>query len=152
MANVYKKFLARDPKSIDLEDVKRRKVSFEAWQKQIRDVFGPAAERIIAIQTPFFLDWEAQKQMIETIQAKWKEIQTLQALELSYEKVAKILKTIDAPVDPQGIGIDSGYLRETIRYAKDVRPQYTVFSVIDALGWLDEFVEDIVSEYTLWEQ
>ncbi len=147
MAKVYKKFFACDPKSIDLDDVKRRKVSIEAWQQQIRDVFGPAAERVIAMQTPFFLDWEAQKQVIGTIQAKWEEIQALQALELSYEKVAEILKTVGAPVDPQEIGIDADYLRETIRYAKEVRPQYTVFSVIDALGWLDELVEEITAEY-----
>jgi glycerol-1-phosphate dehydrogenase [NAD(P)+] len=147
MAKVYKKFFAGDPKSVDLEDIKRRKVSFEAWQQDIRNVFGPAADRVIGIQTPFFLDWEAQKQTIETVQAKWEEIQALQALELPYEKVAEILKTVGAPVDPQEIGIDTDYLRETIRYAKEVRPQYTVFSIIDALGWLDEFVEDIVSEY-----
>lgn len=147
MAKIYKKFFASDPSRVDLDDVKRRKVSPDAWKQEIRSVFGRAADRIIAIQTPFQMDWEAQKQVIETVQAKWGEIQALQPLALPYERVAEILKSIDAPVDAQDIGIDLGYLRETIRYAKEVRPQYTVFSVIDALGWLDEFVDDIVAEY-----
>ena len=147
MAKVYKKFLACDPNAINLDDVKRRKVSFEAWQQAMRDVFGPAAERIIAVQTPLFLDWEAQKQVIETVQAAWEEIQGLQALELPHERVVEILKTIDAPITPQEIGIKADYLRETMRYAKDVRPQCTVFSIIDALGRLDELVEEVVDEY-----
>jgi glycerol-1-phosphate dehydrogenase [NAD(P)+] len=147
MAKVYAKFFASDPHAVDLDDIKRRKVSFEAWQQEIRAVFGPAAARVIAIQTPFFLDWEAQQRTIATVQAKWAEIQALRPLELSYDQVAAILTTAGAPVEPQDIGIDADYVRETLRYAKEVRPQYTVFSVIDALGWLDEFVEEIAADY-----
>ena len=31
--------------------------------------------------------------------------------------------------------------------AKDVRTQYTVLTVADTLGWLEEIVEEIVHEY-----
>lgn len=62
MAKVYRHFFARDPHSVDLNNIKRGKsTTFYRWQKEIKKVFGAAADRVITVQTSFFLDWEAHK-------------------------------------------------------------------------------------------
>ncbi len=147
MAKFYEKFFARDPFAIDLDDVKGRKESFDVWEARMHRVFGPVAESLIALKKPAFQEWDAQLKTIKIIQDNWEQIKALQPLELTYDRVVEIQQTAGAAYLPHDVNVDLDYLRETLLNAKDVRTQYTVMTVADTLGWLEEIVEEIVSEY-----
>jgi glycerol-1-phosphate dehydrogenase [NAD(P)+] len=147
MAKFYEKFLARDPFAIDLDDIKRRKEAYADWESRMRRVFGPVADSLIELKKSAFQEWDAQLQTIQTIQDKWEQIKPLQALEPTYARVVEIQQTVGAAYLPEEVDVDLDYLRETLLNAKDVRTQYTVMTVADTLGWLEEIVEEIIQEY-----
>lgn len=147
IAKFCEKFYQRDPLSVDIEDVKRRKRSFEVWEQDIRRVFGRIADAILTMRKPFFTDWETQENTIRAVQSARDQIQTLKALAPTYSRIAEIQQTVGGKYLPQEIDVDREYLRETLLYAQEVRTQYTVMSVADALGWLDEIVEEVVGEF-----
>lgn len=147
MAKFYEKFFARDPFAVDLDDVKARKESFDVWEGDMHKTFGPVAESLIALKAPAFQEWDQQRKTIETIQNNWQQILRLRKLEPTYDQIVEILNTAGAAYLPSEVDVDLDYLRETLLHAKDVRTQYTVMTVADTLGWLEEIVDEIISEY-----
>ncbi len=147
MAKFYEKFFARDPFAINLEDIKGRKESFKLWEGRMYKVFGPVAESLIELKKSAFQTWDEQLATIRTIQANWEQIKALQSFEPTYKRVVEIQKAAGAAYLPHEVDVDCDYLRETLLNAKDVRTQYTVLTVADTLGWLEEIVEEIVHEY-----
>jgi glycerol-1-phosphate dehydrogenase [NAD(P)+] len=147
IAKFYEKLATRNPFDIDLGEIKRRKPSYEEWESQIRRVFGRVADAIIAMKKPHFLDWESQKAVIKKIQASWDQFKALQAQEPTYDEVAAYMETVGGPYLPKDVHVDRDFLRETLLYCKEVRSQYTVLSVAEVMGWLEEIVEEVVQEF-----
>lgn len=147
IAKFYERFLARDPAKVDLADIKRRKLTVEQWEEVIRQRFGAAADGVIALKKPTLLSWDDQQKMIAKIQACWKDIQALRPQVPTYDQVVAIQKEAGAAYLPEEVNVDREYLHETILYCKEARVQYTVLGAADALGWLEEIAEEVVSDY-----
>jgi glycerol-1-phosphate dehydrogenase [NAD(P)+] len=147
MAKFYERFFVRDPSQIDLSDLYRRQLSREQWEARIRGQFGSSTDSVIALGNWSRQDWDTRKQTIQTVQTLWPQIQELQALEPTCAQVIDILQTAGGSVYPKDVDVDRDFLRETLLFAKEVRTQYTVMSVADALGWLEEIVEEVVAEF-----
>ncbi len=148
MAKFFEKFFARDPHRIDPADVKQRKQSLNDLERSICQCLGPVGKRILEeIGRPQYLQWEEQKKQIEALQASWEEIEKLQPLEPTFERVVEIQQAIGTGIMPEEIHVDRDLLHETLLYAKEVRSRYTVLRAAETLGWLDEISDEIVSEY-----
>ena len=58
-----------------------------------------------------------------------------------------ILRSLDAPVKPHEIGVESEMARQAILYAKEIRDRYTVLQLLWDLGELERFADMIIAEY-----
>lgn len=147
MAKFYEKFFARDPFAIDLTDLQQRKTSYNAWEERMHKEFGPVADSVIALKKPDFQEWDEQLKTIKALQTHWKQIKALHEIEPSHKRVVDILQAAGAASQPEDIDVDADYLRQTLLNAHNVRTQPTVMTAADTLGWLEDIVEEIITDY-----
>ncbi|MDR2590306.1 MAG: iron-containing alcohol dehydrogenase [Oscillospiraceae bacterium] len=62
------------------------------------------------------------------------------------EKIADILSSVDAPIRPSDIGINENLLHDSILYAKDRKPTYTLMQHLNRMNLLEDFAKK-VSKY-----
>ena len=70
---------------------------------------------------------------------KWDQIQQAINTLPNAEQISTALLELEAPVDPRDVGIDGDTVYDSIRYAKELRPRYTVLQLLWDLGLLDSF-------------
>lgn len=148
IAAFFEKFFARDPRQLDLDDVKQRKESVEAWKADMRARLGTVGELMIAANEPFFLNWNAQKRQIERIQEVWDQIQALHAQEPKREEVIALMRSVGGAALPEDVDINAERLREGLLHAKDARIRYSVLRAAETLGWLEDITEEVVADYS----
>lgn len=121
-----------------------------AWETQIRDVFGDAAEGIIALEDRTQKnDMQARNQRLQTIEKKLKEILWAIRHDLPpVEEVENLLLSLDAPVHPEQIGVSLTEVREAVLYAKEVRDRYTLLQLLWDLGLSEDFADRLISYYS----
>ena len=118
-----------------------------AWEENIREAYGPAAQGVIDMEA------KAQKneiaahlQRIDAMEQNWAEITALLEALPASETVAGLLKSLDASYLPDQIEVDEEMLRNTFRYCKEVRARYTILQMIWDLGLLEELSEQVIEE------
>lgn len=121
-----------------------------AWETQIRDVFGDAAEGIIALEDRTQKNnMQARNQRLQTIEKKLKEILWAIRHDLPpVEEVENLLLSLDAPVHPEQIGVSLTEVREAVLYAKEVRDRYTLLQLLWDLGLSEDFADRLISYYS----
>lgn len=134
---------------LDFAAARRAAAAYDAntWKQQIRSVYGPAAEGIIAIEA------SAQKNAIpgrltriDAIEKNWPQICShLKALPAS-ETVAELLRSLSSPALPQEIGVDAALMKHTFLYCKEVRNRYTMLQMLWDLNLLDKLSDEIIQE------
>ena len=73
---------------------------------------------------------------IDAIQSHWEEITA---------PPAELLRSLQSPCLPEEIGVDGRLLRDTLLYAKEVRPRYTLLQMAWDLGVLERLSDDLIS-------
>ena len=147
MSSFMQKFFARDPGSIDPATLRKKKAPLADVEETLRSGLGPVASGIIEeVTRPEYLSWEAQEKQVEAISRNWREIQSLLPVVPTFERIAQIMRDLQAPFLPAQIDVDARYLRETILNAKEVRSRFTVLRAAETLGWLDEITDEVVRE------
>lgn len=121
-----------------------------AWETQIRDVFGDAAESIIALEDRAGKnDSQARNLRLQTIKKNLKEVLWAIRHDLPpVEEVEKLLLSLDAPVHPEQIGVSLTEVREAVLYAKEVRDRYTLLQLLWDLGLAEDFADRLISYYS----
>ena len=147
IAKFYQRFFSRNLQDIDLTVIEGQRKSPEAWEQNIRTCLEPIAEDVIELGKPFYLNWEEQKQQINTIQTAWDQIQALRAIAPTFDRIADLQRTVDGSIMPEEIDVDPSLLRESLLNAKEIRTHYTILRLADTLGWLEELTEEVVDEY-----
>lgn len=61
------------------------------------------------------------------------------------ERVIDILSQVGMQVSPKSIGISSDIIRDSVLYAKDRKPTYTLMQHLSRLGLLEEYGEHIIN-------
>lgn len=126
---------------VDFEAARAEAKAYDraAWEKNIRAVYGPAAQGIIDMETTAKKnETTARLARIDTIEAHWEEIKALLETLPSSETVKDLLTSLDSPALPGQIGIDQTMLRNTFLYCKEVRPRYTILQMIWDIGLLEQ--------------
>lgn len=135
------------------ESTQAEAFSVETWEREIRRVYGPAAEGVIQLESQVHKN--APEQVITRVNAmeeKWHQIRCLIAELPSPEDVAKLLREAGAPTVPSEIGVDDGMLRDSIIYAKELRNRYGLLQVLFDLGLAGSFADRLVQLYRGGEQ
>lgn len=115
-----------------------------AWEQNIRRVYSTAADGVLELQArlPFY-DEAAAAQRRSTIGEHQNELLELAAQVPTPEKLTDMLEKAGLPVADfyKQYGIEK--LRDSVRYAKDLKDRYTVWWMMHDLGVLDAFAEEI---------
>ncbi|NPV54980.1 MAG: sn-glycerol-1-phosphate dehydrogenase [Firmicutes bacterium] len=139
IAGVYDDILGRDPRGIDLADLKRRHPSREEREARIRRFYGPMAGEAIIETAGKYLPWEEREKKLREVLARWDEIRdTLREIVPGADRVRDALEQAGAPATPEAIGFSSDWVWEALANAKDLRMRFTVLDFADLLGFLDE--------------
>ena len=121
-----------------------RSYSPEAWERAIHRAYGPAAEGVIALEEASRKNESAGRlARIDAIQSHWEEITALLAELPGSAEVMELLRSLQCL--PEEIGVDGRLLRDTLLYAKEVRPRYTLLQMAWDLGVLERLSDDLIS-------
>lgn len=118
------------------------------WEKDIKRVYGSAADGIIN------MEHEAQKnntdarlKRIDIIEQNWELICGILERDLiPAEELKRLFKKLDSPCFPAQIGITDEMLRDAVLYAKEIRSRYTILQLVWDLG-LSTYMADRLIEY-----
>lgn len=117
---------------------------WEHWAELVKKGYGPAADSVFALEeTAKKNDPVEHAKRLSYIQSHWDELKEVIRQTLpSSQKVAELLKTLDGPVSPEEIGVESSLVEEAILLAKELRNRYTILQLLWDLGLLDEFAAE----------
>ena len=114
----------------------------EAWESQVRRIFGRTADQIIAIEDATRKNDPARHaRRLDNIVAHWEEIKEIMREELPEGKwLHDTLATTGMPMTPADIGISKADVIDAFVGARDIRDKYLSCSLIWDLGMTDDFV------------
>ena len=119
--------------------------SSEAWEAQIRRIFGKAADEIIAIEKKCGKnDPQRHARQLDRILTNWDEIVRSMDEELpAYEKLHDLMAATGMPMTPADLGISMEDTVDAFLGSRDIRDKYLTCSLLWDLGLTDEYVEEL---------
>jgi len=120
----------------------------EQWIAEIKRVYREAAPGVIELdETGKKNDIDLLLKRLDILEAKWDEIIELAKTAPKAEDIEKILKHLGAAVRPGEVGVCNAYVRDGVRYAKELRNLYTILQLFWDLDMLDDIADFVVKEY-----
>ncbi|MBN1776921.1 MAG: sn-glycerol-1-phosphate dehydrogenase [Clostridiales bacterium] len=128
----------------DEETVKRAISSFDpnAWEREMRRVFGGAAEELIRKEYSVWHknDPGARMARFTRIRDHWDEILRIMDEELpDTAETIGLMRSLRLPVSPREIGITDRQTRDAFIRSRDIRDKYLTSSMLWDMGLLDGF-------------
>lgn len=113
----------------------------EAWQKEIRRVYGGAADSVIALENQCEKNADAYvKQRRKSMEENLENILAASSKLPPAEEIKQILKSLGAKYMAKQVGVDEAVLKDSIFYAKELRNRYGILQV-----WFDYDCQDWVA-------
>ena len=121
-----------------------------AWEEDIRSVFGEASDGIISLENKSCKnDPAGRNDRLEAIRNRRKEILWAIRHDLpAVSEIEELLLSLDAPVHPEQIGVTLEEVRGAVLYAKEVRDRYTLLGLLWDLGLSKEFADRLTAYYS----
>lgn len=119
----------------------------KAWEKNISRTFMQAAPGVIALEHEVKKNSkETHAKRIELIEKKWDDIVEIIKSSVPHtDTIIEMLRSLNAPVFPKDIGIDSQTVFDSIIVAKEVRDRYTLLQLLWDLGIEEQIAGQLVS-------
>ena len=136
---MYDWLLSRDPLTID--PARRSGLSMAAKQAEILRLFGPGeiADRALIETQVKHVEGTAMAARLTRVAAVWPVLAPrLRARLWTADRMAAHLSRAGAPVTGADIGVDAGYLYQSILKARFLRSRYTVLDLLDDCGLLEQ--------------
>lgn len=113
----------------------------KAWEAQMRDIFGSAAEAIIGKEKSEYHknDPEGHAKRVAAIIANWPEI--LRAIDEELppaEELLRLARMLGMPITPEELGIPGEDVRKAFIGSREIRDKYIASSLLWDLGGLYE--------------
>lgn len=133
----------------DIDFGKARKAaeefSYTEWEKNVRRVYGNAADAIISLEKSSGKNDVARRlNRIDTAEKNWDAIKSLLADSFPYEKLMDMFSSLGCPYMPKDIGLTPEIVKDTFMYCKETRDRYTVYQLAFDLGVLDELSDKVI--------
>jgi glycerol-1-phosphate dehydrogenase [NAD(P)+] len=140
---LYLRFAKENLSNLDLEDIKRRRMSREQREKWLLDSYQEeAATDIMRENQGDFLEWPEQERRIWTAQQRFDELADAIMQLPALERIQKAMRELGAPMLPGEIGIEPTLLNRSMHAAKDYRTRYSLFKLLDECGLLQLYLAD----------
>ncbi|NLO82737.1 MAG: sn-glycerol-1-phosphate dehydrogenase [Clostridiales bacterium] len=141
---LYNEMASVNPDSIDAEQLIKERPGYDAWCREIRQVFGPIAQEVIYEKGT--KDWETgtYEQRLHTIRQKWnKEIKPILASVPPLNTLKGYFDKVGGDFSPAALNIERELIRQALLYSKEVRTRYTIMSLASDLGVLQKYAEKL---------
>ena len=140
-----------EKEEIDFAAVKASGFDKDAWEKEIREVYEIAADGIMAVEEKSQKNNVEQRNVrLDVIEKNWDKIQKMIHDDLPKVKdMEELFAGLDAPVNPTQIDVTLEELYQSVIYAKEVRPRYTVLQLIWDLGLSRKYAEKTREYFTV---
>ena len=135
--------------NINFSEAKTRSFDKENWIKKVHEYYEIAADGIIAVEEKAQKnDISLRNQRLEVMEKNWDLIQkTIEEDLPKTEEMEELLASLNAPVTPAGIGVDSETVRTGVIYAKEVRARYTILQILWDLGLSEKYADEMVKYF-----
>jgi len=137
--DMWKRMLAIDEKTFDVEKAVAAMPSREEWAKMVEKGYGPSAPEAFKAQKNKSFDRNDRREEIKWILSVLPALREKFSFLPDYKEMAKRLKAAGAPFVPSQLHVTREELIDSVLYAKEVRSKYTSLWIADALGLLPEF-------------
>ena len=139
---IYTRFAEENLDNLDLEDIKRRRMSRAQREKWLLDSYQEvAAKEIMRENQGDFLEWSEQERRIRTAQRRFDDLIDVIAQLPALERIQKAMQELGAPMLPDDIGIEPALLRRSLFAGKDYRTRYSLFKLLDECGLLPHYLD-----------
>ena len=123
----------------------------DAWEQNIRRVFGPTADGIIAMENRLGKNKpQGRRARAQKIVDHWDEVVKIIDESIpSSEALRAILLDGGLPVTPEGIGVSKTDAIDAFVCSRDIREKYLTSSILWDIGYLDDFaawLRGVISE------
>ena len=129
----------------DFEAAMSRPFDRAAWEARMRECYGIAADGIIALENKAGKNDIAKRdKRLAVIRDNWKKIQEMIEENLpETEEMTALLKSLNAPVEPEEMDVPAQRAREAVEVAKEVRDRYTLLQLLWDLGLAAKYAETV---------
>ena len=136
----------------DRERALRNAAAFDmaAWEKEMRDSFGPTAETVIDIERKVGKhDPAKHAARLERIIDRWDDITRAMDEELpDLDAIVNLMKRLQEPTLPRTLGLSDGEVVSALRCSQEIRDKYILSRLLWDLGLLDEYAERLRQSLT----
>lgn len=114
-----------------------------AWEREMRDVFGPSAGTVIDIERRAGKhDPIKHAQRLERIIANWDELKRIMDEELpDMGAIVNLMKALQEPTLPRALGLSDGEVITALKCSQEIRDKYILSRLLWDLGLMDEYAE-----------
>ncbi len=139
--NIYDRLRTMSPDKAHAEAAMR---GFDpaAWEKNVRRVFGSAAQTLIDQEYALWHkhDPAAHQKRLDCIVEHWEDILRIISEELpDTDAIVALMQQVGMPIRPADIGQSEQDVRDAFICGRDSRDKYLTSSLLWDLGWLHDF-------------
>lgn len=134
----------------DFDACKKRPFDKDKWLKEVRDCYGIAADGIIALEEKSQKnDITARNHRLDVMKEKWPLItETIEADLPKTEDMERLLLSLNAPANPEQMGLDLQTVKEAVVLAKEVRERFTMLQILWDLGLSEQYAQNAVDYFS----
>lgn len=110
-----------------------------AWEADIREIFGPVSETVIAMERDVYHknDADAHAERLNRILDSWPEILSIMKEELPRaSEIRALMEGLSMPTTPGDLSIGEEDTRRALIGSREIRDKYMTSSLLWDLGWL----------------
>lgn len=125
--------------------VQRATLPADIWEREVRRVYGPLADKSIAINDstpPSGEEWEKQKGIIEHAMNAY-GFEFIHRYCSRIGDFKKMIEKMGGPSRPDQLGYSVQETYDAIAHAKEVRPKFSVLRIAERYGYLYDFAREI---------
>ena len=143
---LYEKILALDAATLRKRLRERPAESPAAFTNRMRDLFRDIAESILPFARQKYLDGPALQERRKRILARWEKVRrAVASVAIPAETSRAHLESAGAVSRAADLGISHAELVFAYRNARWIRNRYTVLDLVDELGVLEEWQEEVLA-------
>lgn len=135
---------------VDFDKAMEADFCYEDWKRKIEECYEAAAPGIIKLEEQCRKnDIEARNKRLMKMKEIWSTIQqTIQEDLPAVEEMERLLSELDAPINPEQIGLSLELVEDGIQIAKEVRDRFTLLQILWDLGLSKKYAEKVVEYYS----
>jgi glycerol-1-phosphate dehydrogenase [NAD(P)+] len=117
----------------------------DEWEREVRRVYGPLADKSIAINDstpPTGEEWAKQKAVIEQAMTSY-GFEFIHRYCSRIDDFRQMIERMGGPSRPDQLGYSVEQTYDAIAHAKEVRPKFSVLRIAERYGYLYDFAREI---------